>query len=163
MYDTHKIINQWRIYSSLRTRPALPASAEPDLGGFRGPGGSSRPRASPPTGSPAISSRGCAPQPHLDCPLIGVAYCLLAHSRLGCSANLDYSTAYHTTSCKSRGNTKQSSDKKSRGLRAFSPAARFGHARPSLGIGPLSTMLFLVLLLFFSEIFLTVTEFIILY
>ena len=57
-----------------------------------------------------------------------MAYPLLARSRLGCSPNLSFDRAYHTTSCKSRRNTNRCHEKKLRGLPASSPAARFGQA-----------------------------------
>lgn len=53
---------------------------------------------------------------------MGVAYPLLAHSRLGCSPEFAFHAAYHTTSCKFRSKTNQCPDKKSGGHPAFRPA-----------------------------------------
>ena len=153
MNDTRKVSGRDHIPRFLSTRPAARASAEPNLPGSPGARCSSQTRTFPSNGSLAISPLGGAPQPHLHWPFFGVAYSLLAISRLGCSANLGYNAAYHTTSCQSWGNTKQSPDKKSSGLPAFRPAARFGLSRPYLDCIDLSTMLSLVWPLFFSRIF----------
>ena len=153
MNDTPKVIGQNHIPGFPSTRPATRAFAEPNLRGSHGARYSSRTHAIPNNGSLATSPLGGAPQPHLHWPFVGVAYSLLAISRLGCSANLGYNAAYHTTSCQSWGNTKQSPDKKSSGLPAFRPAARFGLSHPYLDYSHLSTVLSLVWLLFFSGIF----------
>lgn len=84
-----------------------------------------RTRAFPENGCLAIFPPGGAPLPKLDWPSLGVAYPLLAKSRLGCSPNLGWYAAYHTTTCKSRRNTNQCLDEKSRGLPASRPAAPF--------------------------------------
>ena len=52
------------------------------------------------------------PQPSLARPFIAVAYYFLANSRLECSPDLGYDSAYHTTFCKSRVNTNYSFTKK---------------------------------------------------
>ena len=126
MNGTQTAIIQNNPPRSASTPRTLPVSAEPYLRGSRGAIGVSRTRACPGIGAPAIFPGGCGPKPSLDGSSACVAYSLLAFSRLGYSPNLVFDRAYHTTSCKSRGNTNQCLDKKSRGLPLPSPVTKSG-------------------------------------
>jgi hypothetical protein len=140
--DTREIINHIAVPRSHPPRPPWLLSEELHLPGSRGAMGWGRTRAFAQKGSRAILPPGGAPPPPVDGPSIIVAYPLLANSRLGCSPNLGWYALYHTTSCQSRRNTNQGLDKKSGGLPASPPAARFGRAHALIGPGAQRPQLF---------------------
>lgn len=142
MNGTLGIINHIAVPRSHSPRPAWLSSEGPHLPGSRGAMGGGRTRAFAEKGSRVILPPGGAPPPPLDGPSIIVAYPLLANSRLGCSPNLGWYALYHTTSCQSRRNTNQGLDKKSGGLPASPPAARFGRAPALIGPGAQGPQLF---------------------
>lgn len=113
MHGTQRVIRQGRPPRPSSHCPVLPVSPSPNLRGSRGAMRLSPTRAFPGSASRAVSPPGGAPQPNLNRPSIGVAYPLLAHSRLGFSPNLGLDTAYHTTSCGFRRKTKRCPEKKS--------------------------------------------------
>jgi hypothetical protein len=102
---TREISHQGHIRRSPSTRIALVLSAGPSLWGSRG--ALCRTCALPGNAFPNIFPLRYAPHSNLDWPSLPVAYCVLAISRLGCSPNLGFNTAYHTTFYKSQGSTNQ--------------------------------------------------------
>ncbi len=140
MYGTQEAIRQGRYPRSPSTRPARPVPGGPYLWDSRWAMDFSRTRTFPGNGSSAFPSPGDPPQPNLDYPFLPVAYCLLAHSRLGYSPKVGLDAAYHTTSCKSRSNTNVMCGQKIK----RSPPFRSGRmvrtgARPNLSWRPSAT------------------------
>lgn len=124
MNCTLEVINQRSLPQSPSTRRASPVCARPPLAGSPRARGLTSTRAFPGSGRLVRLPPTGAPPRSLRRPFLRVAYPLLANSRLECSPNSGFLTAYHITSCKPRSKTNQRLDKKSRGLPLSGQSAR---------------------------------------